>query len=104
MPVALLMHGRKKEKVHARFFDFVSSVFPKLNRKYIPFVTDRITHFPQCFNISFSSFWKYDTVGLDHLLVSIVFFSVYSFSLLHLSNSLMSNSFARDDIISESAA
>jgi hypothetical protein len=29
---------------------------------------------------------------------------VYSFSLLHLSNSLMSNSFARDDIISESAA
>ena len=26
MPVAFLIHGRKKEKVHARFFDFVSSV------------------------------------------------------------------------------
>lgn len=28
MPVAFLIHGRKKEKVHARFVDFVSSVFP----------------------------------------------------------------------------
>jgi transposase-like protein len=42
--------------VHARFFDFVSSVFPKLNRKCIPFVTDRETglvnaidkNFPNC--------------------------------------------------------
>jgi hypothetical protein len=56
MPVAFLIHGRKKEKVHARFFDFVSSVFPKLNRKCVPFVTDRGTalvnaigkNFPNC--------------------------------------------------------
>jgi hypothetical protein len=37
MPVAFLIHGRKKEKVHARFFDFVSSVFPNLNSKCVPF-------------------------------------------------------------------
>ena len=43
MPVAFLIHGRKKEKVHTSFFDFVSSVFPKLNRKCVPFVTDRET-------------------------------------------------------------
>jgi hypothetical protein len=56
MPVAFLIHGRKKEKVHARFFDFVSSVFPKLDRKCVPFVTDRGTalvnaidkNFPNC--------------------------------------------------------
>jgi transposase-like protein len=56
MPVAFLIHGRKKEKVQARFFDFVSSVFPKLNRKFVPFVTDRETglvnaidkNFPNC--------------------------------------------------------
>ncbi|CAC5412488.1 unnamed protein product [Mytilus coruscus] len=41
MPVAFLIHGRKKEKMHSKFFEFVSSVFPKLNRKCVPFVTDR---------------------------------------------------------------
>jgi hypothetical protein len=56
MPVAFLIHGRKKEKVHARLFDFVSSVFPKLDRKCVPFVTDRgtalvnaiVKNFPNC--------------------------------------------------------
>jgi hypothetical protein len=43
MPVAFLIHGRKKEKVHSRFFEFVSSVFPKLNRKCVPLVKDRDT-------------------------------------------------------------
>ncbi|CAC5363339.1 unnamed protein product [Mytilus coruscus] len=41
MPVAFLIHGRKKETVHSIFFDFVASLFPKLNKKAIPFVTDR---------------------------------------------------------------
>ena len=56
MPVAFLIHGRKKKKVHSRFFEFVSSGFPKLNRKCVPFVTDRDTelvnaidkNFPNC--------------------------------------------------------
>ncbi|VDI35357.1 Hypothetical predicted protein [Mytilus galloprovincialis] len=41
MPVAFLIHARKKEKVHSKFFDFVASLFPKLNKKAIPFVTNR---------------------------------------------------------------
>ncbi|CAC5367851.1 unnamed protein product [Mytilus coruscus] len=41
MPVAFLIHGRKKEKTHARFFEFVASSFPKINKTSVPFVTDR---------------------------------------------------------------
>ncbi|CAG2192435.1 unnamed protein product [Mytilus edulis] len=41
MPVAFLIHSRKKEKTHARFFEFVASSFPKINKTSVPFVTDR---------------------------------------------------------------
>ncbi|CAC5382544.1 unnamed protein product [Mytilus coruscus] len=41
IPVAFLIHGRKKEKTHARFFEFVASSFPKINKTSVPFVTDR---------------------------------------------------------------
>jgi hypothetical protein len=35
MPVAFLIHGRKKEKVHSRFFEFVSSVLKVVSQKNI---------------------------------------------------------------------
>ena len=41
MTVAFLIHGSKKEHVHSKFFDFVSSIFPKINKKSVPFITDR---------------------------------------------------------------
>jgi len=43
-PVAFFIYGRKKKHVHSTYsniFDFVSPIFPKINKKSVPFMTDR---------------------------------------------------------------